>query len=103
MNEEAEGDIVTVLLDLALLAEAARTPLWQTKIYDSAPCSSWVDPYVDDDNIPLESMPLHYLNRAKEKANQLGVQFMLKCDSKEKDMERIREVGGGVRSHCIIM
>ena len=102
MKGEAEPVVLTILLDLALLSEVARTPLWRTPVPVPDPSSGWEDHLVDDDDIPLEAMSLFYMDRAKEKANQLGVMFKSNCDTREEEIGRTKEAGSGGIPECVI-
>jgi hypothetical protein len=75
MEGEAETAVLTILLDLALLAEVANTQIWRTELGHAMPT------------------PGAFLNKAKEKAGQLGTMFVSNCTDREVEMEMTREAG----------
>ena len=71
LQGQAEPAVTTVLLDLACLAEVARTHHLRTGLSGAA-------------------RPGEYLARAKEKAGELGAMFLSICATREEEMEGSR-------------
>jgi hypothetical protein len=75
LQGQAEPAVMMVLLDLALLAEVARTHYLRT-------------------GLPGAARPGEYLARAREKAGELGVMFLSNCATREVEMEGSRVAFG---------